>query len=252
MDGILQGLIDKVRREGESEEKSMIGVLLSLQEEDPEYYNDKNIKALIISMLSAGTDTSSNTIEWAMSILLNNPDELHKAQAEIDQHTNNKNMLQESDLPNLPYLNQIVTETLRLYPVGPLLVPHESRTHCTIGGYDVDPGTMLLVNAYAIQRDPTVWDEPDKFMPERFEDAKVDEGKLFPFGIGRRRCPGEGLARRVVGLVLGSLIQCFEWERVGMEKVDMSEGSGLTMPRAVALEAMCRPREGMMEVLSAL
>jgi len=204
------------------------------------------------SILSAGTDTSSDTIEWAMSLLLNNPDKLKKAQAEIDELIGNGRLLQESDLPNLPYLQCVITETLRLYPAGPLLVPHESSEECVVGGYDVPRGTMLLVNAYSIHRDPNTWDEPERFVPERFEDAKGGEHKLLPFGMGRRKCPGEGLARRVVGLEIGTLIQCFEWKRTGEELVDMSEGSGLTLPKALPLEAMYRPRESMTGVLSGL
>nr|AGI98133.1 cytochrome P450 CYP81 [Narcissus tazetta] len=245
MDEFLQGMIEDHRRrevkKGGEEEKTMIGGLLALQKDDPEYYNDQIIKALFNSLLSAGTDTSSDTIEWAIALLLNNPDKLGKAQAEIDQRTSNKSLLQESDLPNLPYLQCIITETLRLYPAGPLLVPHESAEDCTVSGYKIPRGTMLLVNAYAIHRDPNTWNEPEKFMPERFEEKNgndVQDCKMLPFGMGRRRCPGEGLARRVVGLVLGSLIQCFEWERVSEELVDMSEGSGLTLPKEVPLEAM--------------
>lgn len=206
-------------------------------------------------MLAAGTDTTSDTIEWAMALLLNNPEKLKKAETEIEERIGNRRLLQESDLPDLPYLQCIVTEALRLYPAGPLLVPHESAQECTVGGYKVAPGTMLLVNAYSIHRDPNAWPEPEKFVPERFQgEAKGEEHNklLIPFGIGRRRCPGEGLARIVVGLVLGILIQCFEWERPSEELVDMSEGSGLTLPKAVPLEAMCRPREAMIGELAGL
>ncbi|KAK7852913.1 isoflavone 3'-hydroxylase [Quercus suber] len=77
-----------------------------------------------------------------------------------------------------------------------------------------------------------------------------DENKLMPFGLGRRACPGASLAQRTMGLTLGSLIQCFEWERISEEEVDMVEGNGLTMPKAVALEAMCKARPIITKVLS--
>ncbi|THF97606.1 hypothetical protein TEA_010987 [Camellia sinensis var. sinensis] len=110
-------------------------------------------------------------------------------------------------------------------------------------GFNVPCGTLLLVNAWAIHRDPKVWDDPTSFKLERFEGREVEGHKLMPFGMGRRACPGAGLAQRVVGLALGSLIQCFEWERVSEEVVDLTEGKGLNMPKAEPLEAMCKARD---------
>ncbi|KAJ4821442.1 Cytochrome P450 [Rhynchospora pubera] len=204
------------------------------------------------SLLQAGTDTSSNSVEWAMTLLLNNPQVLKKAVAEIDAHVGSERLIQESDMPNLLYLHCILNEVLRLYPGGPLLVPHQSRENVSLGGYEIPKGTMLLVNAYQIHRDQSLWDEPTKFKPERFEGKQELAKRMIPFGMGRRRCPGEGLAIREVGLILGTFIQCFDWERIGEEFIDLTEGSGLTLPKAVPLEAMYRPRYAMMKVLSSL
>ncbi|KAL2531815.1 Cytochrome [Abeliophyllum distichum] len=115
--------------------------------------------------------------------------------------------------------------------------------------YDVPRGTILLVNSWAIHRDPKVWDDPTSFNPERFEGKEVETHKLMPFGMGRRACPGSGLGQRMVGLALGSLIQCFEWERISGEKADFSEGTGLTMPKKKPLEVMCKSREIVHKVL---
>ncbi|KAM7252447.1 hypothetical protein ACFE04_024330 [Oxalis oulophora] len=127
----------------------------------------------------------------------------------------------------------------------PLLVPHRYSSECTIGGYDIPRDAMLLVNAWSIQRDPKFWDDATSFKPERFETLDIKEGEafqMFPFGVGRRSCPGATLANRVVRLALGSLIQCFEWERVDDMKIDMAEGRGITMPKAESLLAMCKAR----------
>ena len=143
--------------------------------------------------------------------------------------------MDESDLSKLPYLQNIISETTRLYPIGPTLLPHLSSNECTIKGYDVPKNTMVFVNAWAIHRDPQLWDDADKFKPERFEGDQVQVGykyKFMPFGLGRRACPGMGLANRVVGFALGSMIQCFEWKRVNDEEIDMTEGTGLSMPKA--------------------
>ncbi|EOA12697.1 hypothetical protein CARUB_v10027961mg, partial [Capsella rubella] len=147
-------------------------------------------------MFLVGTDTTSVTLEWAMAELLNHPES---------------------------------------YPAVALLVPHASSADCKVAGYDIPRGTWLLVKAWVIQRDPKVWDEPEAFKPERVE-SENHRGKFLPFGIGKRACPGMGLAQLVVSSALGSLIQCFDWER-GNVAVDMSEGRGLTMPKAVPLIA---------------
>ncbi|XP_059641212.1 cytochrome P450 81Q32-like [Cornus florida] len=247
MDAFLQGLIDE-HRCGKSK-ATMIDHLLSLQESQPEYYTDKIIKGLMMVMLLAGTDTSSVTIEWAMSNLLNHPEVLKKARVELDYHVGQDRLIDEQDFSKLNYLLNIILETFRLCPAAPLLVPHMSSDDCTVGGYDVPRGTILLVNAWAIHRDPKVWDDPTSFKPERFEGGEVEAHKLMPFGMGRRSCPGAGLAQRVVGLTLGSLIQCFEWERVSEQHVDMTEGTGVTMPKVEPLEGMCKARDIMKKVV---
>nr|UHB15527.1 cytochrome P450 [Paris polyphylla] len=258
MDTFFQGVVDEHRRDidkkNEEKEAIMINAILSLQKSDPERYTDNFIKPLIMNLWTAGTHTSGNTLEWALSLLLNNPRVMKKARAEIDDHVGNGRLLQESDLSNLPYIHCIITETLRLYPAAPLLVPHVSSKECVIGGFNIPRGMMLLVNAYAIHRDPNEWVEPTKFIPERFENVEgFGRGRpMIPFGMGRRRCPGDRLAMRVMGLVLGILIQCFEWERVGEEAVDMTEASSLLLPKAIPLEAMYRPRPTMVDVLSSL
>ena len=98
-------------------------------------------------MLVAGTDTTSVTAEWAMSLFLNHPVVLKKARAELDHHAGHDRLVEEPDLVKLPYLQCIINETLRLFPAAPILVPHKSSDYCTIGGYDVPPSTMLIVNA---------------------------------------------------------------------------------------------------------
>ncbi|XP_016459371.1 cytochrome P450 81Q32-like [Nicotiana tabacum] len=248
MDALLQGLIDEHRRD--KSRNSMIDHLLSLQESEPEYYSDQIIKGIILVMLNAGTETSSVTIEWAMSLLLNHPEVLEKAKAEIDDHVGKDRLVDEADLPKLKYLQSIISETLRLYPAGPMLVPHESSDDCTIAGLHIPRGTMLLVNAWAIHRDPLLWEDPESFKPERFEGVQVESWKLLPFGMGRRACPGSGLAQRVVGLALASLVQCFEWKRVSEEVVDLTEGKGLTMPKAEPLMARCEARDILHKVVS--
>ncbi|KAF8017349.1 hypothetical protein BT93_H2517 [Corymbia citriodora subsp. variegata] len=252
-DGFLQGLIDEHRKkkEGEEEEKSMIDHLLVMQASQPLYYTDEIIKGFLLTLLIAGTDTSSVTMEWALANLLNHPNILEKARAEIDSQIGQDRLIDESDLAKLPYLHNIITETLRLHPPVPLLIPHYSSNDCIIGGYDVSRDTIVMINAWAIHRDPKQWPDPTAFKPERFENGGGQMNKLMlPFGMGRRACPGAPLAHKMVGLTLASLIQCFEWKRTGEEEVNMGEGEGLTMPKEKPLEALSKAREIMNRVPS--
>ncbi|KAL5656507.1 hypothetical protein ACJX0J_035826, partial [Zea mays] len=145
----------------ESDKMGMIGVMLSLQKTEPDVYTDTFINALVSNLLAAGTETTSTTLEWAMSLLLNHPDVLKRAQEEIESNVGRDRLLDKNDLPRLPYLHCIISETLRLYPPTPMLLPHEASTDCKIHGYDVPAGSMVLVNAYAIHRDPAMWEDPE-------------------------------------------------------------------------------------------
>ncbi|KAI8005499.1 Cytochrome P450 81Q32 [Camellia lanceoleosa] len=244
MDKFLQNLVDERRRMDASTKmkKTLIDSLLSLQEAEPEFYTNNIINGIILILLIAGTETSSTAMEWAMSLLLNHPNAMTKVRAEIEAHDGQHHLLDEQDLPKLNYLCNVVKEALRLYSPAPILVPHEASEDCTVGGYDVPQGTMLMVNVLAIHRDPKLWENPTKFMPERFEEENSGDGyKLIPFGCGRRGCPGANLANRMVGLTVGALIQSFEWNRADEEEVDMTENFGFTMPKLKPLEVICRP-----------
>ncbi|PKA57447.1 Isoflavone 2'-hydroxylase [Apostasia shenzhenica] len=267
-DAFLQELLDERRkewvaegcREHEEEEeeeeeeaaanrwKCLIDVMLSLQQRDPTKYPDDVIKGLIVIMLSAGTETSALTVEWAMALLLSNPSSLARAQAELYRRVGHGRLVRESDLPNLPYLNSIIRETLRLHPVTPIMPAHESGEDCVVSGFLVPKGTLLLANAWAIHRDPALWPEPEAFSPERWElegelgSRKVAMRKTMAFGMGRRGCPGEGMALRLVGLALGALVQCFEWDVHGGKDIDLTEGTGLSMPMVAPLRTSFRRR----------
>nr|TKS15597.1 hypothetical protein D5086_0000032920 [Populus alba] len=238
MDVFLQGLVDEHR--DDRDRNTMINRFLALQEEQPEYYTDDIIKGHVLVLFLGGAETVATSMEWALANLLNHPDVLRKAKAELDAQVGDR-LIEESDFAKLHYLQSIISENLRLCPVTPLIPPHMPSSDCTIGGYHVPAGTILFVNAWSLHRDPTLWDEPTSFKPERFESAgRVDACNFIPFGMGRRACPGDGLAKRAMILTLGSLIQCFEWERVGENKIDMAEKTAITMSKVEPLELMCR------------
>lgn len=203
-------------------------------------------------MLIAGSETTARTLEWAMSNLINHPEIFAKAREEIELHVGKERLVDDSDIPKLHYMHCIINETLRLFPPAPLLVPHYSSKDCTIGGFHVPKGTLLLANAWAIQRDPNLWDESTTFKPERFEKEK--EGfKYMPFGVGRRTCPGISFALRNIALTLATLIQCFDWEATEGGFVDLAETrrfGAVVVPKDKPLEAICCPRSSMIDVIA--
>ena len=199
--------------------------------------------------MAASMDTSATTIEWALSELIKHPPMMKKVINELEKVVGMERMVEESDLESLEYLNMVVKETLRLHPVVPLLIPHESIEDCTVDGFHIPQKSRVIVNVWAIGRDPNAWTDADKFLPERFMESDIDfRGQHFqfiPFGSGRRGCPGMQLGLTVVRLVLAQLVHCFDWElpdNMLPSELDMTEEFGITLPRAKHLVAIptCR------------
>ena len=197
-------------------------------------------------MLAAGIDTSSVTLDWAMAELLTNPHILTKLQREIEMVVGQERLVTTTDLPNLPYLKAVIKETFRKHMPAPLLLPRISTQACKLGGYDIPQGTRVFINAWAIANDPQTWPQPHKFMPERFCNMNLNEGNceynefhLFPFGLGRRACPGKPLAMLIIELVLSNVIHIFDWILPqDHQVVDMSEKFGAVASRAQHLIAI--------------
>ena len=198
-----------------------------------------NVKAIVIDMLVGGIGSSSTTIEWVFSELLRHPRVMKKLQQELENVVTKDRMVEEKDLENLCYLNMVVKEVFRLHPIGPFLVPHESREDITIEGYFIPKRSTVLVNTWAIGRDPDIWsDNVEEFFPERFMNNDINfqghDFELIPFGSGRRGCPGIQLSMVTIGLVLAQLLHCFNWELpdgMSSDDLDMKENFGLTMTR---------------------
>lgn len=200
-------------------------------------------------MFTAGTDTTTSTLEWAMAELLHNPITLRKVQDELRKTLGPDNKLDEKDIENLPYLKAVIKETLRLHPPLPFLVPHMAMDSCNFQGYFIPKETQILVNVWAIGRDPKKWEEPLKFKPERFLepnslDYKGHHFEFIPFGSGRRICPAVPLVSRVLPVALGSLLHSFDWvlaDGLKPEEMDMTERMGITLRKAVPLKVIPIP-----------
>lgn len=233
--------------------KDLLDILLDIYEDENAEMRltRENIKAFVMNIFGAGTDTSSITVEWGLAELINKPEVMEKARQEIDSVVGKSRIVEESDIPSLPYMQAVVKEILRLHPTGPLVV-RESSEDCTIANYRIPAKTRLFVNLWSLGRDPNHWENPLEFRPERFLskewsaksqflDVRGQYFHMIPFGSGRRSCPGATLALQFVPTTLAAIIQCFELKvgDGGDGTVDMEEGPGLTLPRAHSL--VCTP-----------
>ncbi|KDP40690.1 hypothetical protein JCGZ_24689 [Jatropha curcas] len=231
--------------------KDMVDILLQLAE-DPnlEVKLERNgVKGFTQDMIAGGTESSAVTVEWALSELLRKPEIFKKATEELDRVIGRERWVEEKDIVNLPFIEAIAKETMRLHPVAPMLVPRQCREDTQIAGYDIQKGTRVLVNVWTIGRDPTIWDNPNEFCPERFIgkaiDVKGHDFELLPFGAGRRMCPGYPLGIKVIQASLANLLQGFNWKLPGnlkKEDLNMEEIFGLSTPKKFPLVAVAEPR----------
>ncbi|PIA26919.1 hypothetical protein AQUCO_08500010v1 [Aquilegia coerulea] len=216
-------------------EEDLVDVLLRLQEDDDLAIpiEDTNLKAVILDIFVAGSESSSSTIVWALSEMMRNPRIMEKVQMEVRQILYSKEKVDQSDLNELKYLRSVIKETLRLHPPNVLIPPRTNRERCEIDGYEIPEQTKVIVNAWAIGRDPEFWSNAESFEPERFEDLSIDyRGANFeyiPFGAGRRICPGISLGVANIELALAQLLYHFNWKLpngVKPAELDMTEVFG--------------------------
>uniref|UniRef100_A0A0D3CI57 Cytochrome P450 n=2 Tax=Brassica oleracea var. oleracea TaxID=109376 RepID=A0A0D3CI57_BRAOL len=228
--------------------KDLMDVLLEAKEDENAEYKitRDHIKSLFVELFLGGTDTSKQTIQWTMARIINNPKVIERLREEMDSVVGKSRLIQETDLPNLPYLQAVVKEGLRMYPTVPLF-GRRLQEGCKMGGFYVAEKTTLVINGYAIMRDPNHWDDPDEFKPERFLGEQGDEIreqvlKYLSFGSGWRGCPGSNLAYIFLGTAIGMMIQCFDW-RIKGAKVNMEETlSGMVLTMAHPLKCIPVPR----------
>ncbi|XP_004506687.1 cytochrome P450 71D11-like [Cicer arietinum] len=229
-------------KEGVAEaEEDLIDVLLKFEDSSNDldfYLTSDNIKAIILDVFIAGSETAATTINWAMAEMIKNPRVLKIAQAEVRDKINRRGMIDETTLGELKYLKAVIKESLRLHPSIPLLLPRECRQACVINGYHIPVKSRVIINAWAIGRDPKYWIDPDKFYPERFIDSSIDyKGTNFeyiPFGGGRRICPGMNYGIANVEQTLAMFLYHFDWKLPnGMknEELELREEFGAAMSR---------------------
>ncbi|KAG5007193.1 hypothetical protein AAZX31_09G129700 [Glycine max] len=233
--------------DGEAQ-NDFVDILLSIQRTNAVGFeiDRTTIKALILDMFVAGTETTTSILGWVVTELLRHPIVMQKLQAEVRNVVGDRTPITEEDLSSMHYLKAVIKETFRLHPPVPLLLPRESMQDTKVMGYDIGTGTQIIVNAWAIARDPSYWDQPEDFQPERFLNSSIDvkghDFQLIPFGAGRRSCPGLIFSMAMIEKLLANLVHKFNWKIpsgvVGEQTMDMTEATGITSQRKFPLVAV--------------
>ncbi|KAK9276755.1 hypothetical protein L1049_006291 [Liquidambar formosana] len=255
IDQFFDSIIDQRRKkdtvEGDGtfkseERKDFLHLLLKLKEQEDTTtpITVTQIKALLLDFVVGGTDTTSTIVEWVMAEMIRHPGVMKKVQEELADVVGMNNIVEESNLPNLHYLEAVVKETFRLHPVVPLLIPRCANVSCTVGGYSVPKGTQVFLNVWALHRDPQLWDNPSEFKPERFlNDTSIwdytgNNFQYLPFGSGRRMCAGVPLGGRMMMYELASLLHSFEWQLPRGTELDFSENLKIILKKKTPLIAI--------------
>ncbi|KAI3523479.1 hypothetical protein L1887_01648 [Cichorium endivia] len=241
---------DAVGHDGKND---LLEILLELMDrKDAASINLTQLKALIQNIMVAGTETTTTLIEWAMAEIMQNHFIMKRVQEELEEIVGLDNIVEESHLPKLQYLDATIKETFRLHPVVPFILPRSPSQDCMVGGYTIPKGCTVFLNVWAIHRDPHYWDNPLEFNPERFLTNKCDfKGNnlnFFPFGSGRRSCPGVPLAEKMQMYILASLLHSFNWSLPEGEEHDLSEKFGITLKKKeplIAVPSQRLPKESL-------
>ena len=193
------------------EEDSKVSQLLS----------EDHLVMIMNDVFNAGIQSTTGTLLWLLAYMVNYPDCQARVQAEIDNVIGRNRQPCLEDRGNLPFLESVIAEILRIATTTPLSIPHKSTRQSTLGGYDIPKDTMMMTNLWAIHHDEDEWESPDVFNPQRFLDAEGNFSSsgptgyrsYLPFSAGRRVCLGESLAKTELFLVSSRLLHRFTFEK---------------------------------------
>ncbi|WMV22650.1 hypothetical protein MTR67_016035 [Solanum verrucosum] len=233
--------------------QDILDILIMLKDinENP-LMNVKEIKAQVLELMLATVDNPSNAVEWTFAEMLNQPKLMQKAVEELNTVVGINRLVQESDLPRLNYVKACIKEAFRLHPISPFNVPHVSISDTIVGEkYFIPKGSVVLLSRLGLGRNPRIWKDPLKFMPERH--LKMEDGgeivltdsnlRLLSFSIGRRGCPAVKLGSTITTMLLARLLQGFTWSLPPNSPCsDLIESSKINHFSTLPLLVQAKPR----------
>ncbi|BFG23351.1 hypothetical protein CerSpe_096250 [Prunus speciosa] len=224
-------------------------------EKEKRKLSEGEILSLCSEFLNAGTDTTSTALQWIMANIVKYPQVQDKLFAEIKGVVaETEEEVKEEVLHKLPYLKAVILEGLRRHPPGHFVLPHAVTQDVVLDGHVVPKNGSVNFMVADMGWDPEVWEDPMAFKPERFLSGGECGGaegfdltgsreiKMMPFGVGRRICPGSGLAVLHLEYFVANLVWKFEWRAVEGDDVDMSEKQEFTTVMKNPLQAHLSPR----------
>ncbi|XVE62351.1 hypothetical protein DITRI_Ditri06bG0111200 [Diplodiscus trichospermus] len=223
--------------------------------EEKRKLDEGEIVTVASEFLNAGTDTTSTALQWIMANLVKYPYIQDKLLLEIKGVVGDgEEEIKEDDLQKMPYLKAVILEGLRRHPPGHLVLPHCVTEDTVLGGFLVPKDGTINFMVADIGWDPKVWEDPMAFKPERFlrsDDSSEEmlditgsrEIKMMPFGVGRRICPGLGLAMLHLEYFVANLIWKFEWKAMAGDEISLEEKPEFTVVMKTPLKANISPRK---------
>jgi cytochrome P450 len=208
MENVVNSIIDE-HRAGRTESADLLGALLRARDaETGAGMSDQQVYDEVVTMLIAGTETTAGVLSWACYLLSRHPHVLRRLQAELDDTLGDREV-RYTDLGNLRYLQQVIAETLRLYPPTWMLM-RRPVADVRLGRWTIPAGSTVLFSIYALQRDPALYELPEQFDPDRWAPeraADIQRGAYIPFGSGVRGCAGEQFARTEIAVILSVMLR---------------------------------------------
>lgn len=212
MDAAIYGLISARRSQPELGQDLLSMLMAARDEETGQQMDDKLLRDEVATLMLAGHETTANALSWTWMLLAQHPAVRQKLQAELQQVLAGQLPTLE-DMRRLTYTNQIIKESMRLYPPVAIFGREVAKEGCTIGDYEVAQGTVITISQWVMHRHPQYFDNPEAFIPERWTEEfekQLPRGVYIPFGDGPRVCIGKGFAQMEAVLLLATIAQRFE------------------------------------------